>query len=263
MFGMGMTLTITDLKEVMGRSREVFLGVLAQYTIMPLLAYGLAILFNLPAELAVGVILVGSCPGGTASNVITYLARGDVALSVAMTSVSTLLSPIMTPLLTLLLAGQWISISAGTLLISILNIVWLPVVAGILIRRLFGNKLEQVIDTMPLISVAAIVVIVGAVVGVNAEKLLDSFGIAFVVVMLHNLLGLMLGYGIGIATRLAGRQCRTLSIEVGMQNSGLAVSLALSHFSPTTAIPGAIFSVWHNISGPLLASYWANLKSPD
>lgn len=261
MFGMGMTLTITDLQEVIGRSRQVFFGVLSQYTIMPILAYGLSIVFNLPPELAVGIILVGSCPGGTASNVIAYLARGDVALSVAMTSASTLLSPIITPLLTFWLAGKWISISAVTLLISILKIVWLPVVAGIVFRRLLGNKLEQVIDTMPLISVSAIVVIVGAVVGVNSNKLIDSFGIAFLVVMLHNVLGLIVGYSLGKLSGMGEPQCRTLSIEVGMQNSGLAVSLALSYFPPLTAIPGAIFSVWHNVSGPLLASYWTDQRS--
>jgi BASS family bile acid:Na+ symporter len=263
MLGMGMTLQVEDLREVLRRPKQVFIGTIAQYTIMPLFAYGLAVLFQLPPDLAVGVILVGSCPGGTASNVITFLARGDVALSVAMTSVSTLISPIMTPLLTLWFAGQWIEIPTGNLLLSILKIVWVPVILGILLRRFFESQVEQVIPVMPLISVSAIVVIVGAVVGVNAEKLVNAAAIVFLVIIIHNLLGLILGYRLGKFCQMPEKQCRTIAIEVGMQNSGLAVSLALSYFQPLAAIPGAIFSVWHNISGPLLATYWSSIKKID
>ena len=263
MFGMGMTLELDDLREILRRPKQVLIGAIAQYTIMPFFAYGLAVLFQLPPDLAVGVILVGSCPGGTASNVITFLAKGDVALSVAMTSVSTLISPIMTPLLTLWLAGQWISIPTGNLLFSILKIVWFPAILGIVLRRFFKPQVEKCISVMPLISVAAIVAIVGAVVGVNAEKLVDAAAIVFLVVMLHNLLGLFLGYRLGKFFQMPEKQCRTIAIEVGMQNSGLAVSLALSYFQPLAAIPGAIFSVWHNISGPLLATYWSSREKTD
>lgn len=263
MLGMGMTLQVEDLQEIFRRPRQVLIGTLAQYIIMPFVAYGLAVLFRLPPDLAVGVILVGSCPGGTASEVVTFLARGDLALSVAITSVSTLIAPIMTPLLTLWLAGQWVEIPAGDLLLSIVKIVLFPVMLGIVLRRLFSHQVEKMLPAMPLISVGVIVVIVGAVVGVNAAKLIQSTGLVFLVVIMHNLFGLFLGYVFGKFFQLSEKQCRTISIEVGMQNSGLAVSLALSYFQPLAAIPGAIFSVWHNISGALLATYWSYRKKSD
>lgn len=260
MFGMGMTLKASDFKLLVLRPKDLLFGVAAQYTIMPLLAFGIATVFNLPPELAVGVILVGTCPGGTASNVMTYLAKGDVALSVGMTSVSTLLAPILTPAITLLLAGKWIPISAGAMFISIVKIVLIPIILGVIVNKVLGEKSEKLTSILPLISVTSIVLIVGGVVGVNSEKILSTGLILFAVVMLHNCLGLLIGYTIGRLLKTNEDKCRAISIEVGMQNSGLAVSLAMTHFSPVAAIPGAIFSVWHNISGPILATYWSKKR---
>ncbi len=257
MFGMGMTLKTSDFKIIFTKPKPVLLGVIAQYTIMPLLAYVISTVFKLPPQLAVGVILVGTCPGGTASNVITYLAKGDVALSVAMTSVSTLLAPLLTPLITLVLAGKWIPIAAGPMFLSIFKMVLIPVVLGIGVNRLLGNKGEKISTILPLVSVVSIVLIIGAVVGVNSEKILSTAVTVFGVVILHNVFGLILGYMIGKKLGISKAKRRAIAIEVGMQNSGLAVSLAMAHFTPLAAIPGAIFSVWHNISGPILATYWS------
>ena len=264
MFGIGMTLSGTDFKNALTRprSREVAAGVLAQFTIMPLVAYGLALALRLPPDLAVGVILVGTCPGGTASNVVTYLARGDLALSVSMTSVATLLAPVLTPMLTLWLAGQWIPVSAGALFLSIVKIVLLPVAAGVLAHRFLSKTVEQVTPMLPLVSVSAIVLIVAFVVSANLEHILATAATLFVAVALHNLIGLGLGYTLARALRLEESKKRAIAIEVGMQNSGLAVSLAAVHFNPAAAIPGALFSVWHNLTGPALATYWAR-KLPD
>jgi bile acid:Na+ symporter, BASS family len=260
MFGMGMTLNSENLKEIMRRPREVLLGVLAQYTIMPLLAWSLATLLNLPPELAIGVILLGCCPGGTASNVITFLARGDVALSVAMTSASTLLAPFLTPLLTYLLGGKWIEVSTGALFISIIQIVIIPVLLGYLAHRYFTRTVKKCTPVLPLISVAAITLIVGFVIGANSERLFKTAPKIFIAVILHNAFGLLIGYRIGKMLGMNIKKCRTLSIEIGMQNSGLAVALSSAHFTAAATIPGAIFSLWHNITGPLLATIWSRNK---
>jgi len=263
MFGMGMTLKAKDFKIIFTRPKDVIFGVITQYTVMPLLAYGICVLFKLPPELAVGVVLVGTCPGGTASNVMTYLSKGDVALSVAMTSVSTFLAPLLTPAITLLLAGKWIPISAGAMFISIMKIVLFPIIMGLICNKLFGNKIEKALSVLPLVSVVSIVLIVGGVVGVNAEKILSTAMTVFLVVILHNCCGLLLGYLLGKKLGISEAKRRAISIEVGMQNSGLAVSLAMTHFTPLAAIPGAIFSVWHNISGPVLATYWSKKGLPN
>lgn len=262
MFGMGMTLSGADFKNALARPREVATGVLAQFTIMPLVAYGLALALQLPPDLAVGVILVGTCPGGTASNVVTYLARGDLALSVSMTSIATLLAPVVTPMLTLGLAGQWIPVSAGALLVSIVKIVLLPVAGGLLVHRFLSKIVEQVTPVLPLVSVSAIVLIVAFVISANLERIVATAATLFVAVALHNLFGLGLGYGVARLSRMNEAKIRAVAIEVGMQNSGLAVSLAAVHFNPAAAIPGAVFSVWHNLTGPALATYWAR-KPPE
>ncbi len=256
MFGMGMTLRVDDFKEILAQPKEVAVGVVAQYTIMPLLAYGIAEAFRLPGELAVGVVLLGACPGGTASNVITYLAKGDVALSVAMTTASTLISPITTPLLTLLLAGAWAPVPAGGLFVSAVKIVLIPVLMGLAAHIYFEEAAARWIAVLPLVSVATIVAVVGAIIGANADQILSAALTIFAVVILHNLLGLLLGYGAGSALGAAEPKKRAIAVEVGMQNSGLAAALAMAHFNPAAAIPGAIFSVWHNISGPILATWW-------
>jgi BASS family bile acid:Na+ symporter len=256
MFGMGLTLSLNDFKSVFSAPKSVIYGVLAQYTIMPLLAVGLATAFRLEPEVAVGVILVGCCPGGTASNVMTFLAKGNTALSVAVTSVSTLLAPILTPVLTMLFASKWLPVSAGSLFLSILQIVLLPIILGIIIKLLFRKQVEKSVAALPLISVIGIVAVASAVVAVNAKNIADTGLLILLIVALHNVLGLILGFLVAKALKLNFADQKAISIEVGMQNSGLGAALAVAHFSPLSAVPSAIFSVWHNISGPLLATWW-------
>lgn len=257
MFGMGMTLTFDDVKLLTKRPWEICLGAVAQFTIMPLVAYALAKLFNLPPELAVGVILVGTCPGGTASNVMAYLAKGDVALSVAMTMTTTILAPIVTPLLTYHLAGAWVEISLVSMMISIAKMVLLPVVLGILLNHYCSNFVRSVVDYLPFFSSVVIALIVGGVVALSASKLFSYGPLIMLVVILHNAFGLLLGYYMAKLCGMDDRKARTVSIEVGLQNSGMAAALSVMYFSAAAAIPGAIFSVWHNISGSILANYFA------
>lgn len=257
MFGMGMTLNFQDFKRVLQRPWEVLLGVAAQFLIMPLAAWFLVWLFALPPELAIGVVLVGTCPGGTASNVISYLARGDVALSVSMTMATTLLAPVVTPTLTWLLAGSWIEVSFTAMMISIAQMVLLPLLLGLTAHHFFERTVERILPVMPVVSVVTIVLLVGGVVALGAESLLDVGLLMAAIVVLHNAFGLVLGYGMARLFRLDSKKARTVSIEVGMQNSGMAASLAVLYFSPAAAIPGAIFSVWHNISGSIVANYFA------
>ncbi|AIF44270.1 bile acid:sodium symporter family protein [Virgibacillus sp. SK37] len=257
MFGMGLTLSLQDFKGVIQAPKAVLVAVAAQYTIMPLLAYGLANLFQLPPEIAVGVILVGCCPGGTASNVMTFLAKGNTALSVSVTAVSTLLAPLLTPALTLLFASQWLPVSAGNMFMSIVKIVLIPIVLGIIIRLLFSKQVDKTIGVLPLVSVIGIVAVASAVVAVNKDSIVTTGLLIFTVVVLHNLLGLFLGYLLAKAFRFNLADKKAMSIEVGMQNSGLGSALALAHFAPIAAVPSALFSVWHNISGPILATWWS------
>ena len=262
MFGMGMTMTVDDFKGVLQHPKGVAVGVAAQFIVMPALAYLLCILFQLPAEIAIGVILVGCCPGGTASNVITYMAKGNTALSVACTSVATLLAPVLTPAIFYLLASQWIEISAWSMLVSILQVVLFPIILGLIVRALLKSKVQQYVHVMPLISVIAIVAIVAAIIGGSKAQILQSGLLILAVVALHNGLGYLLGYWAGAWFKLDYTDRKAVSIEVGMQNSGLGVALAAVHFAaaPMTALPSAIFSLWHNISGPLLATYWASRR---
>lgn len=255
MFGMGLTLNLQDFKIVFSRPKDIIIGCLAQFTIMPLLAWTLARVFRLDDALALGVVLVGCCPGGTASNVITYLAKGDLALSVGMTGVSTILAPFLTPLLTWALAGESVNVDVLGMLLSILWVVILPIVVGLIIKSLWPKFTEKAVDYLPAFSSVAIAFIVAIVIAANANKLLAGGLIIVLVVMLHNICGLGLGYVIGCLLRLSEPKKRAISIEVGMQNSGLASSLATLHFAayPLATIPGAIFSVWHNISGAIVA----------
>lgn len=255
MFGMGMTLKARDLAAVFARPLEVGIGVLCQFVLMPLLAWVLARTFHLSPELTVGVLLVGCCPGGTSSNVITYLAKGDVALSVGMTTVSTLLAPVLTPLLMKLLAGAAIPVSFFGMFLSILQVVVLPIVLGLLAGRFLPAFTTKAVSFLPAFSTLVITLIVIAVVAANAGKLQESGLVVIAVVILHNLCGYALGYGAARLLRFAPSKARTVSIEVGMQNSGLACSLATTHFPllASASVPGALFSVWHNISGALLA----------
>ncbi|OCZ72528.1 bile acid:sodium symporter family protein [Acinetobacter pittii] len=260
MLGMGMTMTVDDFKGVLQSPKAVLIGVVAQFVVMPGLAFVLCKLFNLPPEIAVGVILVGCCPGGTASNVITYMAKGNVALSVACTSVSTLLAPVLTPAIFYLLASQWLKIDAASMFISILQVVLLPIVVGLILRTWLKRQVESYIQVMPLVSVIAIVAIVAAIIGGSKAAILQSGLLILAVVILHNGLGYLLGFTAARFFKLPYADSKAIAIEVGMQNSGLGVALAAVHFaaSPITAVPSAIFSLWHNISGPALATYWAS-----
>ncbi|MEQ1215675.1 bile acid:sodium symporter family protein [Acinetobacter nosocomialis] len=260
MLGMGMTMTVDDFKGVLQSPKAVLIGVVAQFVVMPGLAFILCKLFNLPPEIAVGVILVGCCPGGTASNVITYMAKGNVALSVACTSVSTLLAPVLTPAIFYLLASQWLKIDAASMFISILQVVLLPIVIGLILRTWLKRQVESYIQVMPLVSVIAIVAIVAAIIGGSKAAILQSGLLILAVVVLHNGLGYLLGFTAARFFKLPYADSKAIAVEVGMQNSGLGVALAAVHFaaSPITAVPSAIFSLWHNISGPALATYWAS-----
>lgn len=258
MFGMGLTLKLEDFKLVFTRPKDIIIGCIAQFTIMPSLAFGLGKIFQLDAALLAGVVLVGTCPGGTSSNVITYLSKGDVALSVGMTSVNTLLAPILTPAITYLLLKTTVTVDAFGMFLSIVKVVLIPIGLGFLINKLAGSVTQKLITVLPLVSVTAICLIVGAVVSHNAEKILSTGLVVFAVVILHNLLGYACGFGLGQLLHIGTAKTKALSIEVGMQNSGLATSLAGTAF-PTMAmatVPGAIFSVWHNISGAILANLY-------
>ncbi|MBQ9204488.1 MAG: bile acid:sodium symporter family protein [Prevotella sp.] len=255
MFGMGMALRLEDFKIVFSRPKDVIIGCVAQFTIMPLLAMALSRVFALDEALAVGVVLVGCCPGGTASNVITYLAKGDLALSVGMTATSTLLAPVLTPLLVWLLAGKSVDVDVAGMLLSILWVVILPIVAGLIVKGLWPKFTERTTAYLPALSSLTIALIVAIIIAANAQKLLMGGMVIILVVVLHNLCGLSLGWLIGRLLRLPDAKRRAISIEVGMQNSGLASSLATLHFAayPMATIPGAVFSVWHNISGAIVA----------
>ena len=260
MLGMGMTMTVDDFKGVLQSPKAVLIGVVAQFVVMPGLAFILCKLFDLPPEIAVGVILVGCCPGGTASNVITYMAKGNVALSVACTSVSTLLAPVLTPAIFYLLASQWLKIDAASMFISILQVVLLPIVIGLILRTWLKRQVESYIQVMPLVSVIAIVAIVAAIIGGSKAAIFQSGLLILAVVILHNGFGYLLGFTAARFFKLPYADSKAIAVEVGMQNSGLGVALAAVHFaaSPITAVPSAIFSLWHNISGPALATYWAS-----
>ena len=327
MFGMGLTLKPEDFKVVFSRPKDVIIGCIAQFTLMPFLAWALtqvfhlptelAIgvilvgtcpggtssnvmtylskgdvalsvgmtavstvlapfltplltllpfwawaltqLFHLPTELAIGVILVGTCPGGTSSNVMTYLSKGDVALSVGMTAVSTVLAPFLTPLLTLLYAGQRVDVNPVNMFLSIVKVVLVPIALGFVVNHFFHAFTQNAVRVLPLISTTAIVLIICAVVSANSAKIMTSGLLILAVVILHNLLGYLTGFGVGKLLKLDSTKCRAISIEVGLQNSGLATALAAAHFAqyPLATIPGAVFSVWHNISGAVLANFFA------
>ena len=256
MFGMGLTLKLEDFKFVFTRPKDVIIGCTAQFTIMPLLAFMLCKLFNLDVALTTGVVLVGACPGGTSSNVITYLSKGDVALSVTMTSINTFLAPILTPLITYLLLSTTVNVDTVAMFISIINVVIIPIVLGFVINKLFGTFTQKIIKILPMISVIGICMIIASVVSHNAAKILSTGLIVFTIVILHNVLGYACGFGLGIILKFNIPKTKAISVEIGMQNSGLATSLANSSFSSLAmaTVPGAIFSVWHNISGAILAN---------
>ena len=256
MFGMGTSIDSDSFKEILKNPKDVFIGSLAQFTIMPLIAWFLAIAFNVNKDIALGIILVGCCPGGTASNVITHIAGGNVSMSVSMTILSTLLAPIVTPFLVYLLAGRWVEVSILAMFKSVVTVILIPVLMGIFAKKLSPEKMERSKSIFPLISSLAIILIISGIIGANSEKIAKSGLIVLLIVMIHNALGLLLGLGVSRLFNMDYDKQTALSIEVGMQNSGLAIQLATANFAlnPLATLPGAIFSIWHNISGSIFAS---------
>lgn len=255
MFCMGLTMTPRDFSGVVKRPWAVALGLVAHYVIMPGLGWLIANALGLSPQLAAGVILVGCAPSGTASNVVTYLARGDVALSVSVATVSTVLAPLVTPPLTLLLAGEFLPVDAESMVTDILKTVLLPVVGGLVVRLVAGRFIQRALGLLPWLSAVTIGVIVAIVVAASADAIKSAAALVLLAVVLHNGLGLALGYGAGKLARLGAPASRAMAFEVGMQNSGLAASLAAAHFSPLAALPAAVFSVWHNVSGAVVAAW--------
>ncbi|MBK4714873.1 MULTISPECIES: ketopantoate/pantoate/pantothenate transporter PanS [Tenebrionibacter/Tenebrionicola group] len=257
MFGMGVHLNINDFKRVLSRPAPVAACTFLHYLIMPLTAWVLARMFNMPSDLAAGMVLVGSVASGTASNVMIYLAKGDVALSVTISAVSTLVGVFATPLLTRLYVDAHIQVEVLSMLMSILKIVVIPIGLGLTIHHLFPRAVKAVEPFLPAFSMACILAIISAVVAGSADRIASVGSVVFIAVILHNGIGLISGYWGGRLFGFDESTCRTLAIEVGMQNSGLAAALGKIYFSPLAALPGALFSVWHNLSGSLLAGYWS------
>lgn len=263
MFGMGLTMQPKDFALVFKRPRDIIIGCAAQFIIMPALAFGLSAVFRLDPALTAGVVLVGTCPGGTSSNVITYFSKGDVALSIGMTSVNTLLAPLFTPAITYLLLRTTVKVDVLAMFLSIVQVILIPIILGFIINRLFGKVTQRLVSVLPMVSTIAICLIVAAVVSHNAEKIYTCGALVLVVVILHNLLGYLCGFGVGKLLKLNLSKTKALSIEIGMQNSGLATSLAATAFPQLAlaTVPGAVFSVWHNISGAILAGIYRRRDS--
>lgn len=256
MLGMGMTLRPENFIEVGRRPGTIATGIILQFLLMPLIAYLVATVFNLNQPLLIGLVLVGSCPGGTASNVICYLARGDVALSITLTTVSTLLAVLLTPLLTWLYIGERVPVPVLDMMFDIFLIILVPVAAGVLVNHYLGRYLHFIKHLFPYVSVIAIILIIGVIVTLNHDHIPVVAIPLLAAIFWHNLLGLTGGYFISRLLGLEERACRTIAIEVGMQNSGLGVALAQTYFTAMAALPGAVFSIWHNITGSILAWYW-------
>jgi len=263
MFGMGLTLTAADFREVFRRPRDVAIGVVGHYLIMPGIAYALAVGLDLPPDIAIGVILVGCCPSGTASNVMTFLAKGDVALGVSIASVSTLIAPLATPAFVSLLAGKWMSIRTESLFMDIVQVVIIPIALGLLARTLFRKQADASVKALPLISTIVIVFIIAIIVALNQAKLMTNGLLILTAVVLHNMLGFALGYLFAKAFGMNLARRKAVTLETGMQNSGLGAALAAAHFSPLAAVPSALFSVWHNLSGSALATWFARRSESE
>ncbi|MFT4766138.1 MAG: BASS family bile acid:Na+ symporter [Oleispira sp.] len=256
MFAMGLTLRSSDFKRVWNNPQPIALAIIIQFSVMPIAAVLLSKAFGLSDELTIGMVIVGACAGGTASNVMTYLARGDVALSVSMTLASTLWGVFATPWIISITAGEVIKIDSQGILLSLIQMVLIPIVAGFLITHFQPNFANKINKYLADIASGLILLIIAIIVALNAEEIGTlGYGV-FAAVALHNIIGLISGYAAGKLTRQTEVTCRTLAIEIGMQNSGLGVALALKYFGPLAALPGAVFSIWHNISGAILAGLW-------
>lgn len=258
MFGMGMTLHAKDFKLIVQRPKEVMIGCIAHYTIMPLLAYALVIAFEMPPELAVGMVLLGSCPSGTASNVMGFLAKADVPLSVSITTCSTLLAPIMMPFIVWALAGQWVEVSFMAMAMTVMKVILIPLVLGLIVHRMMGGKhVASLFKVLVLISAFGVLVIVGGVIAINGPKILELGAFIVIMVLLHNLGGFLIGYFVTGKLGLGKKQQHSVTLEVGMQNDALAISLVSVFFAPAVAIPAAVGAAIHQITGSILAGIFA------
>ncbi len=259
MLSMGLTLTPKDFLEILRRPYIVLYGAFLQFTVMPLTAYALGVVFNLPSQFFVGVVLVGSAPGGTASNLITYLSKGDLPYSISMTTVSTLLSPLLTPLWTYILAGKYVEVPFLAMVETTLRIVVLPVLTGMLIRYFLKSQIEKLEAFLPYVAIFSISFIIATIFALNVDVIKKVSLLIVLVVLLHNILGFILGYAFGVLVGLDRTKAKTLSIEVGLQNSGLSAVLAIKYFSKVAAIPSAIFSLSQNLLGVLLSLLFRRL----
>ena len=258
MLGMGLTMSLEDFRLFFTRPKDVFYGVFFRYLIMPIVGVSIAYALDLPPALAAGMVLLGACPSGTGSNVMTYLAKGDTALSVTVSSVNTILAPVLTTYLFSMLAGGLIPIDSWALFLDIVKIVLLPVGLGVFLHTIAPNAVNKITKVVPAVSVLFIVAIIASVVALNASKMATMALVICAAVCIHNVAGLLLGYGAGRAVGMPEKKSRAITFEIGMENSGLAVALALAHLDPMAALPGALMSVWEYIIGSLLAGYWAS-----
>ncbi len=260
MFGLGVTLTVADFRRVITRPAPVVAGVVVHYLVMPFAAWAIAHALRMPPDLTTGMILVGSVASGTGSTLMVFLAGGDVALSVTIAAMSTLVGIAATPLLVRFYVDASVPVDVVGLLRSIVQIVALPVGLGLLLNRFAPRIVKRVEPALPFVSMGAILLIIGAVVAGSQDSIAAVGPLVFLAVVLHNGLGLLGGYWCGRLLGFDESTCRTLALEVGMQNSGLAAALGIKYFSALAALPGAVFSVWHNVSGSLLAGFWAGRR---
>ena len=266
MFGLGITLTFGDFRRVILQPGPVIAGVLIHYVVMPLAAFLIARGLHMQPELTTGMILVGSVASGTGSTLMVFLAKGDVALSITIAAMSTVVGIVATPLLTRFYVDATVPVDVRGMLLSILQIVALPVSAGLLLNQFAARLVKRIEPVLPFVSIVAILAIIGAVVAGSQASIATVGPIVLLAVVLHNAVGLLGGYWTGKLLGFEEKICRTLAFEVGMQNSGLAATLGRIYFSPLAALPGALFSVWHNLSGSMLAGYWAGrnpVRAPE
>lgn len=263
MFCMGLTMTPKDFQLVFTHPKDVFYGVGLRYLIMPLLALGLAKLLDLPPSLAAGLILLGACPSATTSNIMTFIAKGDMALSITVTSINTLLAPFLTPLIFVTFASEMIPVQASALLLDILKVVLVPITLGVTLRHLFPHAISNFLGIVPMVSVLSVTLVIGIVVAASANKLLSVAAIVFIAVFLFNSLGLLLGYTSATLLKMGKEKSKAISFEVGIVNSGLGAALAMTHLDPIAAIPAVLFSFWAPFSGSFIASYWGREASKN
>lgn len=260
MFTMGLTMKAPDLKLIVRMPQAVAIGFVAQFTIMPLVGLGLAVLFGFEPLLVVGMVLLGSVPGGASSNIVAYLARGNVALSVAMTTLSTILAPFITPFIVLWLAGSYLPVDFGSMFFQIMQITIIPVALGIIVKLVAGKFVEAISAVIPWVSVSVLSLVIAGIMARSAGVVMASAGLVVLAVILHNATGFTLGYMAAWAGRLGARERRAVAVEVGMQNAGLAAALANSHYGPLASLPAAVATIWHNIGGALLAALFGLIE---